>query len=116
MGRRVRIIRCTLFASCCGVGFRFRRPTRDLRTLVPPYVNNPSEFTHELKFPPVRVVFLFYGNLGRVQELDSLRACLQILYDGFLTRRDQRNLSEIDGSGDPSYIKRRLGFDSKTGS
>jgi len=35
---------------------------------------------------------------------------------GFLTRRDQRNVSEIDGSGDPSYIKRRLGFDLKTGS
>jgi len=35
---------------------------------------------------------------------------------GFLTRRDQRNLSGIDGSGDPSYIKRRLGFDLKTGS
>jgi len=35
---------------------------------------------------------------------------------GFPTRRDQRNLSGIDGSGDPSYIKGRLAFDLKTGS
>jgi len=55
--------------------------------------------------------------VGKFKEGQGLR--LEPVYKsrtmGFLTRRDQQNLSGIDGSGDPSYIKRRLDFDLKTG-